>query len=112
MISETNIPAGLMEAAHAFIESEVQPHIESYEVLVASLLEHDDKWIVGYQTRPALEGDWGKALAGNQPFEVVLGEDGHASTRFIELGEAEEEPLREIILNASGEVEEVIPSTE
>ena len=77
------------QAARAFITSEVQPHIENYEVLVAPLLEDEDHSIVGYQTRPALEGDWSKALAGNQPFRVIPGEDSQASTQFIEAGETE-----------------------
>ena len=72
MKSETNIPTGLREAAAAFVSSDVQPLVADHEVLVGSLSEYADCWLVGYQTRAALEGDWTKMLAGNQPFQVVF----------------------------------------
>lgn len=103
------LPPQLLQTVQAFIAEQVQPHISSGdEVVVSALIEYESHWEAGYQTRASLEGDIGKSLAGNAPIRIEITESGPIAIGFEPLDTHNPAPIREVIFDADGEVEDVL----
>ena len=104
MIHEVEIPDELVPLSNEFVQAKIQPQFVQ-QIVISALLDFGDYWLVGYDTKAALEGDVSQSLAGNRPFRVQTSENGMEVKEFEDVAA---NPLREILLTATGTIDEIV----